>query len=247
MAGTPERLADLDAPREAASGLRLLTVHKAKGLEFPVVILPFLEGTGKSGGNLEAWYLSEEYGVTLNLKPWDDPAARKVNVFYDMAREEEAEQQNAELKRLFYVACTRASAHLVFAVTEPDSADNRGAAFHTLLVGGNGLRDDSGFFPSLPSSVREVPVPDLSEDDYLRLFGGSRARNADLLLPSYDRARLVERRWPRREVSASRAKRGLGGTSTGFRACRPAFSRGAVAPGWNTIQSRRWFRRPCSV
>lgn len=202
LAGTPERLADLDAPREAASGLRILTVHKAKGLEFPIVILPFMESTGKSGGNGNPWYWSKE-GVTLNLKPWDAPDARRVNVFYDMARESEAAQERAELKRLFYVACTRASAHLIFAATEPRSADNRDACFHTLLAGGAGLRDDTGLFQSLPASVREVPVPDLTEGDYIKLYGGTGVRDSAAILPAYESARVVERRWPRREISAS--------------------------------------------
>ena len=177
LAGTTERLPDLDAPREAASGLRILTVHKAKGLEFPVVILPFLEGTGKSGGNGQAWYHSGEHGITLNLKAWDDPDARRVNVFYDMAREKEDAQEEAERKRLFYVACTRASAHLVFAASEPDSADRRRAAFHTLLAGGDGLRaEDTGRFSSLPDSVKEVAVPDLTEAEYAKLFSGGKIR-----------------------------------------------------------------------
>ncbi len=204
LTGTPDRLSDLDAPREAGSGLRILTVHKSKGLEFPVVILPFLENRGRSGGGGKAWYLSREHGITLNLKAWDDPGAETVNLFYDLAKEEESQQEAAELKRLFYVACTRASAHLVFAATEPESADKRGASFHALLAGGDGLRDPgTGKFPELSDRVREVPVPDLTEEDYRGLFSGERSRAVEDPAPLYDAARAVRRTWDRAEVSAT--------------------------------------------
>ena len=206
-AGTPERLPDLDAPREAGSGLRILTVHKAKGLEFPVVILPFLDGRGKSGGDGKAWYLSREHGITLNLRPWDEPGAKTVNLFFDLAREEEARQEAAERKRLFYVACTRASAHLVFAAAEPGTTDERGASFHTLLAGGDGRRDEkTGAFAALPGCVREIPVPDLDEEEYRKLFAGDRSVSVEDLEPRYRSARIVERAWDRPEVSATAVK-----------------------------------------
>ena len=207
LAGTSDRLADLDAPREAGSGLRILTVHKAKGLEFPVVILPFLENRGKPGGNGKAWYQSRKHGITLNLRPWNDPGAGTVNLFYDLAREEEAEQETAERKRLFYVACTRASAHLVFAASEPRNADERSASFHTLLAGGDGLRDgDTGEFEALPGRVLEVPVPDLPEAGYRALLAGGRELSLGDLEKRYIAARTIERTWDRREVSATAVK-----------------------------------------
>ncbi len=207
LTGTPERVPDLDAPREAGSGLRILTVHRSKGLEFPVVILPFLDNAVKPGGNGKAWYLSRNHGITLNLKPWDDPQAKTVNLFYDLAREEESRQEAAELKRLFYVACTRASAHLVFASVEPVRADKQGASFHTLLAGGDGLRDPgTGFFPHMPARVREIPVPDLGEEDYGKLFAGGRGASLETLAPRYEEARIVRRDWEPRTVSATAVK-----------------------------------------
>lgn len=207
LAGTPERLPDLEAPREAGSGLRILTIHKAKGLEFPVVVLPFLDNRGRSGGDGKAWYLSRNHGITLNLKSWDDPGAKAVNLFYDLAREEETQQEAAERKRLLYVACTRASAHLVLAAAEPESADERAASFHTLLAGGDGLRDpETGTFPALPELVKEVPVPDLSEEDYGRLFAGGRTVSLEGLADRYGSARIVLRSREPREISATAVK-----------------------------------------
>ena len=217
LTGTPERIPDLDAPRDAGRGLRILTVHKAKGLEFPVVILPFLDNAVKPGSNGKAWYWSRSHGITLNLKSWDDPKAKAVNLFYDLAREEESRQEAAELKRLFYVACTRASAHLVFASLEPESADNRGASFHTLLAGGNGLRDPgTGLFPSLPTCVREVPVPDLTEADYGKLFTGRRVVPIETLAPRYESARIIERIWEPGTVSATAVKAAWAETAGDF-------------------------------
>lgn len=204
LTGTPERIPDLDAPREAGSGLRILTVHKAKGLEFPVVILPFLDNAVSPGGRSKAWYNSRSHGITLNLKAWDDPDAKAVNLFYDLAREEESRQESAELKRLFYVACTRASAHLVFASLEPKNADKQGASFHTLLSGGDGLRDPgTGLFPDLPACVQEVPVPDLTDEDYGKLFKGRRVVPIETMAPRYESARILERAWEPGTVSAT--------------------------------------------
>ncbi len=51
--------------------------------------------------------------------------------------------------------------------------------------------------------MRETPVPDLSEEDYLKLFGGKRSRDPDDLAPAYARARRTERAWPPAEIPAS--------------------------------------------
>jgi ATP-dependent helicase/nuclease subunit A len=98
--------------------VELLTIHKAKGLEWDVVLVPSLErGPGRSSPRLLTWSeleLSESSGDTaahLMLAPIAakgeniDPLTRWLNGIH---RAREA----AERKRLFYVACTRARQEL---------------------------------------------------------------------------------------------------------------------------------------
>ncbi|MCX7024928.1 MAG: UvrD-helicase domain-containing protein [Spirochaetes bacterium] len=158
--GTPERLRDLDPPREAVDGVRIMTVHRAKGLEFPVVILPFAEGTGERERLGDAWYRSEEFGLTVNLKAADEPGGKAANVFFDRAKGEEKARRLAEVKRLFYVACTRAIAHLVVACVVPARRDSEGASFLALLAGGGGLPGPDGSYQDLHPLVGVEAVPD---------------------------------------------------------------------------------------
>jgi ATP-dependent exoDNAse (exonuclease V) beta subunit len=193
LMGSPEKLADLDAQREAARGVRLMTIHKSKGLEFPIVVVPGMENRGRDDAAGAAWYLSRDAGVTLRLKSYDEPGAVSANVFYDAAREEEEAMRDAETKRLFYVACTRAEAHLVFAGIETGRSDARGASFHALLAGGGGLRGEGGEFASMPAAVRVVPVPDLGVDAYRALFSGRGPRPLDALAQAYASAKSIDR------------------------------------------------------
>jgi ATP-dependent helicase/nuclease subunit A len=90
-----------EAPSEAGGAVQLMTIHKAKGLEFPVVILADAGYT--SGARAEPFYLDQELGLLLNLSDGDAQAAA-----YRLAAWREAEQQAAEERRLLYVAATRA-------------------------------------------------------------------------------------------------------------------------------------------
>ena len=146
---------DLDhVARDITEGVRLMTVHKSKGLEFPVVIIPWMESSGKPGGEKPGiWRPHPAIGVTVDLKSHDDPDAKASNIFVKFAAELESAKERAELKRLFYVACTRAEDHLLFLGVKPDNADERQASFHTLLVGGNGLPDAEGRYPLAPKGL----------------------------------------------------------------------------------------------
>ncbi|MFZ2780880.1 MAG: UvrD-helicase domain-containing protein [Rectinemataceae bacterium] len=164
LLGSSERIEIEDVPRDTIAGVRIMTVHKAKGLEFPVVLLPWIDSKGSSGGAGGTsgapgiWRFLPSCGVTVDLKPFDEPKAKAANVLHRQARELDAARERAETKRLFYVACTRAADHLVFFGREPKSADNDRASFHSLLVGGNGLRDASGLFPDSPECLEIVEV-----------------------------------------------------------------------------------------
>jgi ATP-dependent helicase/nuclease subunit A len=104
---TREGEAPLEA--EALNAVRLMTIHRAKGLEFPVVCVADLGKDGRDDeGNLR---ISDDGSVGLRL-------ARLAGGAVDSERLEriKAEQRAAaeeEERRIFYVACTRAKEHLI--------------------------------------------------------------------------------------------------------------------------------------
>ncbi|MDR2660126.1 MAG: UvrD-helicase domain-containing protein [Spirochaetaceae bacterium] len=109
-----EKLQDFDLPLERKQWVRIITIHKSKGLEFPIV---FIYGCGSHGQNIKndglAAY-SREWGVSLNLNPPENfPADGKGNYFFELTREIEKAKEEAESRRLLYVAMTRAEDTLI--------------------------------------------------------------------------------------------------------------------------------------
>ncbi len=102
--GTYEKIEDLEILKPRVRGVQLMTIHKAKGLEFPIVVLADTGNRGRTGGS-KPYYVSEEFGLTVNLG--DD------NYFDRLGKEEEESREIAESKRLLYVALTRAKSHLI--------------------------------------------------------------------------------------------------------------------------------------
>lgn len=102
---------------ESADVVRLMTIHMAKGLEFPVVVVADLDRTFSADSPSAA--LDPRLGPLVKLpKACDDASAVGLNLYKRLQKPEE----EAEYARLFYVACTRAADFLVLssAVKELD-------------------------------------------------------------------------------------------------------------------------------
>jgi ATP-dependent exoDNAse (exonuclease V) beta subunit len=104
---------------ETAEGVQILTIHKAKGLEFPVVIFPLSwRDWGKLRNDLPVWLDAEEYGLDAAFLPYSRNAGdHAVNAQW------EAEKQRQLLDELnvCYVATTRArdQLHLLLEMKDP--------------------------------------------------------------------------------------------------------------------------------
>jgi ATP-dependent exoDNAse (exonuclease V) beta subunit len=184
--GTPEKAEEPDGAARRA-GVQLLTVHKAKGLEFPVLVLA---DTGNRGRDQEAgqpYTVTDELGITLRVGEKD--------YFTLRGREERDSKEIAELKRLFYVALTRAQSHLLIAGSH--NAGNRGSpkALLNLLFRGLGLDPEAaGAAPGDEGFCLET-IPPVSEERYHRRPVAERraAPDPEALRAGYARAAAIRR------------------------------------------------------
>ena len=100
---------------ERTDAVRLLTVHKAKGLEFPVVFLPNLSASVRAGQQrppaLRQDWAERRVGHRLIEKKWADLAM-------GLMESDERRREKDEAVRLFYVAATRAREHVILLGSE---------------------------------------------------------------------------------------------------------------------------------
>ncbi len=98
---------DVEAGPEA---VEIMTIHKAKGLEFDTVIVPGLDRPPRSGMKpLFAWRSLP--GGGLLIAPVDETGGEKEPL-YQYVRQLDREAEDIEAGRLFYVAATRAESRL---------------------------------------------------------------------------------------------------------------------------------------
>jgi ATP-dependent helicase/nuclease subunit A len=111
-----ERLREQDTHGSAAAGgevVSLMTIHKAKGLEFPLVAVM---GLGDDWFRTDPYWLKDEDGMIYVGRKEQQPRSED-NPLY-RAQELQKERLYAEAVRLLYVALTRAQHYLLLVGTE---------------------------------------------------------------------------------------------------------------------------------
>lgn len=110
------READAPVEEEGVDSVRIMTMHSAKGLEFPLVVLPKLGGKKSGGRNGKPVVLldRDQDSGRIGLRYTDPGLDEKIPVFaYVELEAEKADRELEEEKRLIYVAMTRAERHLI--------------------------------------------------------------------------------------------------------------------------------------
>jgi ATP-dependent exoDNAse (exonuclease V) beta subunit len=191
LRGFIDTLAERDAvqPREgeapleaeALDAVRLMTIHRAKGLEFPVVCVADLgKGGREDDGSLR---ISDDGSLGLRLASIGGGALDSAELERIKARQKVVGEE--EEKRIFYVAVTRAQEHLVLSgatdLEQPREPDDLCEPMRWLLRGFEG--------------------PGVSRVDL-------RPGDADALLPEADRR--PARPAPPEEAAGAQPELGLG-------------------------------------
>jgi len=112
-ADLPRSFADLFADSGDAGAVEIMTIHKAKGLEFDMIVLPALDrSVPPDRGQL---LLSHEFarsgrdGMVMAARP---PVGAESDLLFDFLRYQARDSGRLEAQRLLYVACTRAKSQL---------------------------------------------------------------------------------------------------------------------------------------
>jgi ATP-dependent helicase/nuclease subunit A len=96
------RAADTILPEHDHDAIRVMTIHAAKGLEFPITILTGLTTRPVRAGGYNVIWPDDTWGL-----------AHKDDDVFDEYKPVDEQMSDAERRRLLYVGCTRAVDHLV--------------------------------------------------------------------------------------------------------------------------------------
>ena len=155
------------ASSEEGNAVRLMTIHKAKGLEARVVICPFF--SSGSRGN-EIWVDAEPRVLPPGGKSL--PAAcvslsRDTSTRFDAERDQELESSAVDDLNILYVAFTRPKEQLFVVCPEPDDKPSYARMLKDYLED----RTDFGD-PGLPCMCEEAEEEEkMKSSEYVRQLG----------------------------------------------------------------------------
>jgi ATP-dependent helicase/nuclease subunit A len=169
---------------EAADIIRLMTIHHAKGLEFPLVVVPDLDRPANIRPPCAA--LHPELGPLVPQPPDDEneKASTGMTLFAALDRAEELEER----KRLLYVACTRAADYLILSSSLADV--DKPKSDWMKLIGERFEMDSGDLIARLPKDY-ETPCLRMTIDSPSDDKPASKSRGPDIVKMLEEAQRLA--------------------------------------------------------
>lgn len=159
---------DAKVPRpamEARDAISLMSVHNAKGLEWPIVIIPDI--TGRSSGGVGATLFDAQAGVAFKVRDANGEEAEPA--LYTILKERRKQYESDEELRVLYVALTRARDRVVLSGSSESSGRLR-----FLEAGLEAAGIAARHLPFDPlTAVPKTPLADPPEAYAQRLLGGT--------------------------------------------------------------------------
>ena len=184
-----QKVNNKEAAATAASedAVQVMTVHKSKGLEFPLVAVPFLDAPFQTDKQNAAFHPSLGLGISLR-----DTGGKMVpSKVLEKIKEENETKEREEKVRLLYVAMTRAKDRLILSGSRQDTKtpskavhwlnwldqclkDNASLADKEEVRLGDSAGNAANRIPSSPAAVQSPPslTADLPEEIKISLLEG---------------------------------------------------------------------------
>lgn len=107
------------------NAIQVMTIHKSKGLQFPVVIIPYANWNNRMGGNHSLTWIEHEKLNEYKLPKYIAPLTKKSLENYDLIKlvEDEVQETILDNLNLFYVALTRPEDRLYIITSIPKRRD----------------------------------------------------------------------------------------------------------------------------
>ncbi len=166
------RVAEAVLPETDADAVRVMTIHAAKGLEFPIVILSGMTAApNRQRGVQVLWPPDGGYAVKLKSSVQTED--------FDLVQPVDEQMDEYERRRLLYVAATRARDHLVVSLHR--SGNRRHSSNAELLASAGGVEAPHVTLFASPPPVEREPrssadvTPPIARSDWESRIAAARS------------------------------------------------------------------------
>jgi ATP-dependent exoDNAse (exonuclease V) beta subunit len=195
------RVAEAVLPETDADAVRVMTIHAAKGLEFPIVILSGMTASpNRQRGVQVLWPSAGGYAVKLKASVQTED--------FDLVQPVDEQMDDYERRRLLYVATTRARDHLVVSLHR--SATRRHSSNAEVLSSADAV-DVPGVHLHPPTPTADAAADSVPVEQSLATPPAPGRRPSAEVTPPLDRAEWESRVTAARQSSRRRSAQSASG------------------------------------